>query len=326
MALAEVLDERYEKIRAIVPPAEWEIQRPQLQRILELKAERNAVILAHTYQSAPIYHVLADITGDSLQLAREATQVEEPVIVMCGVKFMAETAKILNPEKTVLLPDLRAGCSMANSITGEDVRRLKAEYPDVPVVSYVNTNADVKAETDVCCTSSNAVQVVASLGVNRVIFLPDPYLGKWVKSQLPDVDLILWDGPCEVHVRFTGAEIRELKNRYPGIHVMVHPECPEDVIAEADYTGSTSGMIRHIGAKGLKQIALITECSMSDNVTAMYPGLEVVRPCNLCPHMQRITLGSIVESLEKMQHAIEIDEDVRVRAKHSLDRMLEVRI
>jgi quinolinate synthase len=316
----------YERVREVVPPTEWEIERPFIERILQLKAERNAVILAHTYQSASIYNCIADIRGDSLQLAREATTVDAQIIVMCGVKFMAETAKILNPSKTVLLPDLRAGCSMANSLTGEDVKRLRAEYPGARVVSYVNTNADVKAETDICCTSSNAVQVVQSLGADRVIFLPDPYLGKWVQSHLPHVQMILWDGPCEVHVKFTGAEIRELKRLHPGIHVMVHPECTPDVIEEADYTGSTSGMIRHIGERKLTEIALITECSMSDNVTAMYPGLKVIRPCNLCPHMQRITLKSVVDSLEKTQFEIEVAEDIRVPAARSLERMLEVKI
>lgn len=324
MSSAPALDELYLRVRDVVPPLEWQIQAPLIAEILRLKEERNAVILAHTYQSASIYFTIADIRGDSLQLAREAERAQGDVIVMCGVRFMAESAKILNPSKTVLLPDLRAGCSMANSITGADVRRLREQYPGVPVVSYVNTNADVKAETDICCTSSNAVQVVKSLGVNRVIFLPDPYLGKWVKSQLPDMEMILWNGPCEVHVKFTAEEIRNLKRMYPGIHVMAHPECPEDVLAESDYTGSTSGMIRHIGEVKPERIALITECSMGDNVVAMYPGLQVVRPCNLCPHMQRITLQGVVDSLTRMQYEIVIPEDIRVRAKRSLDRMLEV--
>ncbi|MBL8086900.1 MAG: quinolinate synthase NadA [Chthonomonas sp.] len=320
------LDAVYARMQAVVPRAEWEIHMPKVERILELKNERDATVLAHTYQSPQIYFSIADITGDSLQLAREVARVERPVIVMCGVRFMAETSKILNPGKTVLLPDLRAGCSMADSLTAEDVRRLRAEHPGAPVVTYVNTNADVKAESDICCTSSNAVQVVRSLGASKVIFLPDPYLGKWVRSHMPEVEFVFWQGPCEVHVKFTAEDIAELKARYPGIEVLVHPECPEEVIAAADYTGSTSGMIRHIGERKLTQIALITECSMSSNVTAMFPGLQVVRPCNLCPHMQRITLDSVVEALEKMQHKISVEEGIRVRAQRALDRMLEVRL
>ncbi|MBS1704703.1 MAG: quinolinate synthase NadA [Armatimonadetes bacterium] len=323
---ATQLDAIFDRVKRVIPPLEWEIQKPLVARILELKQERNAAILAHTYQVPEIYHTIADIQGDSLQLAREAMDVSADVIVMCGVRFMAETAKILNPSKTVLLPDLRAGCSMANSITADDVRRLKAENPGVPVVTYVNTNADVKAESDICCTSSNARQVVESLGVDKIIFIPDPYLGKWVQSQLPHIQMVLWNGPCEVHIRFTGEQVRELKQKYPGMPVLVHPECPEDVIAEADYTGSTSGMSRWVGDHKPARVALITECTMADNVSVLNPGVEMIRPCNLCPHMQRISLRSVVNSLERMEHTIEIEENIRVRAKQSLDRMLTVRI
>lgn len=324
MAETLSLDALYERVRKVIPPLEWEIHRRPIERILQLKQERNAVILAHTYQAPEIYHTIADVRGDSLQLAKEATQVEADIIVMCGVKFMAETTKILNPSKMVLLPDLRAGCSMANSITAADVIELRKKHPGLPVVTYVNTNVDVKAETDICCTSSNAVQVVRSLGVKEAIFLPDPYLGRWVQSQLPDVKLVLWDGPCEVHVKFTAADIRELRQRYPGIEVLAHPECPEEVLAEADYAGSTSQMAAYVGKSKLKKLALITECTMADNVMVQYPDVDVVRPCNLCPHMARITLEGVVRSLETLEHKIEIDEEMRVRAKRSLDRMMEV--
>lgn len=318
------VESMYRHIERVVPRIEWDIEKSNIERILELKKQRNAIILAHTYQSPIIYSTIADIQGDSLQLARESAAADADVIVMCGVKFMAESAKILNPSRTVLLPDLKAGCSMADSITGEDVKKLKAQFPGRPVVTYVNTNADVKAEADICCTSSNAVKVVQSLNSDEVIFIPDPYLGKWVQSQIPGIKMILWDGPCEVHVKFTADEVRELIKRHPGIHVMAHPECPPEVLAEADFTGSTSGMIKHIGTAKPKQIALITECSMSSNVTAMFPELEVIRPCNLCPHMQRITLKKVVESLEKMQFEIQIPEEIRVKAQHSLDAMLAV--
>jgi quinolinate synthase len=323
--MSSTLNSLYERIQNVVPPIEWEIHKPWVEKILQLKRERNAAILAHTYQSPEIYNTIADVRGDSLQLAREATRVDADIIVMCGVRFMAETTKILNPSRLVLLPDLRAGCSMANSITAADVRALREKHPGLPVVTYVNTNADVKAESDICCTSSNAVEVVQSLGVNEAIFIPDPYLGKWVQSQLPHVNLVLWDGPCEVHIKFTADDIAELKARFPGISVLAHPECPEEVLGEADFTGSTSAMSRYIGDHRPERVALITECTMADNVMASYPEVDVVRPCNLCPHMQRITLPAVAESLEKLQYPIEIEENIRVRAQQSLDRMLAVR-
>ncbi len=323
--MSAALDDLYQRIQNVVPPVEWQIHKPWVERILQLKKERNAAILAHTYQSPEIYNTIADVRGDSLQLAREATKVEADVIVMCGVRFMAETTKILNPTRLVLLPDLRAGCSMANSINAEDVRELRREHPGLPVVTYVNTNADVKAESDICCTSSNAVEVVESLGVNEVIFIPDPYLGKWVQSQLPHVRLILWNGPCEVHIKFSAGDIAELKARFPGIQILAHPECPEDVLGEADFTGSTSAMAKYVGDHRPDRIALITECTMADNVMASYPEVEVVRPCNLCPHMQRITLPAVAESLEKLQYPIEIEDSIREKARLSLDRMLAVR-
>ncbi|MEL7059591.1 MAG: quinolinate synthase NadA [Acidobacteriota bacterium] len=313
----------FERVQHVIPEVEWAVHAPYVAEINRLKQERSAVVLAHNYMTPQIFHGVADLVGDSLSLARMATEVDEDVIVLCGVHFMAETAKILNPVKTVLIPDEKAGCSLASSITGADVRLLKQRYPGVPVVSYVNTSADVKAETDVCCTSSNAVEVVESLGVDRVIFLPDEYLGHYVASQT-DVDLILWKGHCEVHERFTGEEVRRYRQQTPDVLVLAHPECPQDVLAEADYVGSTSGMIRQVGESGARRVVMITECSMSDNVAVEHPDVEFVRPCNLCPHMQRITLPKILRALQTMEHEVVVDPDIAHRARRSVERMLEV--
>ena len=236
----------YERLRHVIPEVEWPVHAPYVAAIQRLKKERNAIVLAHNYQTPEIFHGVADMSGDSLALARLATETDAEVIVLCGVHFMAETAKILNPDKTVLIPDPRAGCSLASSITGADVRLLRQRYPGVPVVTYVNTTAEVKAETDVCCTSANAVQVVESLGAERVIFLPDEYLGRYV-AQHTAVELILWHGHCEVHERFTAAEVRGYREGHPDIVVLAHPECPQEVLAEADYVGSTAGMIGFVG-------------------------------------------------------------------------------
>jgi quinolinate synthase len=319
----DTTDQLYERVRAVIPEAEWAVHAPLVARIQELKRERNAVILAHNYQTPEIFHGVADIVGDSLGLAREAERVEADVIVMCGVHFMAETAKILNPSKTVLIPDLRAGCSLAESITAADIRELRRRHPGVPVVTYVNTSADVKAESDICCTSSNAVEVVESLGVDRVICLPDQYLSKWVASQT-EVDVIWWDGACEVHERFSGEEIRSYRENFPEAVVLAHPECPQDVLAEADYVGSTAGMTNWVREHQPKQVVMITECSMSDNLAVENPAVDFVRPCNLCPHMQRITLEGIVRSLETLEHKVEVDPEVAVRARRAVERMLEV--
>ncbi|MEX2526149.1 MAG: quinolinate synthase NadA [Gemmatimonadota bacterium] len=312
-----------ELLKGIIPDVEWPIHAPYIARIQELKRERNAVILAHNYQTPEIFHGVADIQGDSLGLAREATRTDADVIVLCGVHFMAETAKILNPEKTVLIPDLRAGCSLAESITGEDVRELKRRYPGVPVVTYVNTSADVKAESDICCTSSNAVEVVESLGVDRVIFLPDEYLARWVATQT-EVDIIRWDGRCEVHERFTAQEIRSYRESVPDVVVLAHPECSPDVLAEADYVGSTAGMIRYVQHEQPAHAVMITECSMSDNVAAENPDVSFMRPCNLCPHMKRITLPGILRALENMEHRVEVPEATAVEARVAVERMLKV--
>ena len=307
----------------VMPGAEIALIQPIIQRIEELKRERNAIVLAHTYMTPDIYHGVADFVGDSLGLARRAAETDAHVIVQAGVLFMAETAKILNPDKTVLIPDLRAGCSLAESITGEDVRKLKAQYPGVPVVTYVNTNADVKAESDICCTSSNAVKVVESLDSDRVIFLPDEYLGKWVASQTGK-EIILYNGNCMVHERFTAEDLRSYRRDFPGLKIIAHPECPPDVLAEADYVGSTTGMRSWVHTEKPKRVVMITECSMSDNVALELPDVEFVRPCHLCPHMKRITLKGIQESLEKMQYEVHVDPDVSARARTAVERMLEV--
>lgn len=317
------LPQLYERVETIMPPAEWAAHAPLVEEINALKAERDAVILAHNYQRPEIFHGVADITGDSLALARRATEVSAGVIVQGGVHFMAETSKLLNPDKTVLLPDLRAGCSLAESITGADVRLLRERYPGVPVVTYVNTSAEVKAESDVCCTSSNAVDIVESLGTERVIFLPDEFLGQHV-ARHTDVDVILWRGHCEVHERFTGEEIRGYRAAHDGLVVLAHPECPQDVLAEADYVGSTSGMARYVGERRPSKVAMITECSMSDNVAAEHPDVDFVRPCNLCPHMQRITLEGIRDALRDLAPAIDIDPAVATRARAAVDAMLAV--
>ena len=315
--------EIFERMRRVVPEIEWPVHAPYVDAIRRLKRERNAVVLAHNYQAPEIFHGVADITGDSLALAQRAAETDADVIVMAGVHFMAETAKILSPEKTVLMPDLESGCSLAASITAADVRLLRQRYPGAPVVTYVNTSAEVKAESDVCCTSANAVEVVESLGVPRVIFLPDEYLGRYVASRTR-TELVLWKGHCEVHERFTGDEIRAFRRQHPGVSVLAHPECPPDVLATADYVGSTAGMVSHLEATRPARVVLVTECSMSDNVAVPFPQVEFVRPCNLCPHMKRITLPKILASLERLEHRVEVDPVVGERARRAVERMLAV--
>ncbi|MEZ5564962.1 MAG: quinolinate synthase NadA [Gammaproteobacteria bacterium] len=313
----------YERVRHVIPDVEWAIHAPLISAINRLKAEREAIILVHNYMRPEIFHGVADFSGDSLGLAQFGERTPAKTIVMCGVHFMAETAKILSPEKTVLLPDMRAGCSLASSITGADVRNLRKRHPGAPVVTYVNTSAEVKAESDVCCTSANAVQIVESLGADEVIFIPDQFLGKYVAART-SVKLILWEGACEVHERFSGPELREFREMHPGIHVMAHPECPPDVLAEADYVGSTSAMIAHVGKAKPDKVAMITECSMASNVAVEFPKTEFIQPCNLCPHMQRITLPKILSALENMQPAIEVPGEIAERARLALERMLAV--
>ena len=313
------------RLEGILPDVEIAILEPLIEEIEQLKRERNAVILAHNYMTPDIYHGVADITGDSLALARLATETAADVIVMAGVHFMAETAKIVNEQKTVLIPDLRAGCSLAESITPRDIRLLRERYPGVPVVTYVNTSAEVKAESDICCTSGNAGQVVESLGVDRVIFLPDQYLGRWVATQT-EVEIILWEGSCMVHERFNAEELRAYRGTHPGIQIIAHPECPPDVLEEADFVGSTAGMINWLKAERPRAVVMVTECSMSDNVAAESPETEFTAPCNLCPHMKRITLGGIRDALREMRHEVVIDPEVAVRARVAVERMLEVNV
>ena len=314
----------YARVRAVIPTPEWKFFAPYVQAINALKHERNAVILAHNYQTPEIYHCVADVVGDSLQLAREAAKTRAAVIVQCGVHFMAETSKILNPDKTVLIPDRRAGCSLAQSITGEDVRLLRERFPGVPVVSYVNTSADVKAESDICCTSSNAVAVVESLGADTVIFLPDEYLAKYVASNTR-VKLIAWKGHCEVHERFTGEELRQLRENDRSVEIIAHPECPPDVIAEADFTGSTASMIDWVRGRRPQRVVMVTECSMADNVQAELPDVEFVRPCNLCPHMKRITLPKILDSLIDLKEEVVVDPKIALRARRAVERMVHLK-
>ncbi len=314
----------YEKVQAVIPPVEWPFMAPYIKAINELKRERNAVILAHNYQTPEIFNCVADIGGDSLKLAVEATKVKADTIIQCGVHFMAETSKILNPAKTVLIPDSRAGCSLASSITGEDVRLLRERFPGVPVVAYVNTSADVKAEVDICCTSSNAVQIVESLGSDTVIMLPDQYLAKYVASKTK-VKIIAWKGACEVHERFTGDELRSYREADPSVQIIAHPECPPDVIAEADFTGSTAHMINWVRDNKPKRVVMVTECSMADNVQAELPQIEFIKPCNLCPHMKRITLPKILDSLVYMREEVTIDPMIADRARRSVERMINLK-
>lgn len=327
--MSTVLDLRpsaqiYPKVRHAIPEIEWPTFADDVDAIITLKKRRNAVILAHNYQTPEIFHGVADIVGDSLALAREAMKVEADVIVLAGVHFMAETAKLLNPSKTVLIPDRGAGCSLADSITPEDVRLLRQSYPGVPIVTYVNTSAAVKAESDICCTSGNAKAVVESLGVERVIMLPDEYLAKNIAAET-DVKIITWTGHCEVHERFSAEEVRQLREDHPGVVVLAHPECPPEVVAEADFAGSTAAMSSYVATRRPPRVVLLTECSMSDNVAADYPELEFIRPCNLCPHMKRITLGNIRHALETMQHEVTIDPGIAARARLAVERMLAVK-
>jgi len=320
-SLATSLAPLYERIKEVIPEVEWAVHAPYIAAIQELKQQRQAVILAHNYQTPEIFYGVADITGDSLTLAQRAAETEADIIVLCGVHFMAETAKLLNPEKTVLIPDIKAGCSLASSITAADVRAMRQQHPGVPVVTYVNTSAEVKAESDLCCTSANAVQAVESLGVDRVIFLPDEYLAKYVASQT-DVEIILWQGHCEVHERFSAEDMRLFREESPELTILAHPECPPDVLAEADYVGSTSGMVRHLERVRPSHVVLVTECSMSDNVAVEFPEIDFVRPCNLCPHMKRITLPKILRSLETMQFEVTVDAEVAQRARQAVERMV----
>lgn len=313
----------YDRVSRVIPKAEWLTFQDDVEAILELKRRHNAVILAHNYQTPEIFHGVADIVGDSLALARKAVEVDADVIVLAGVHFMAETAKLLNPTKTVLIPDLEAGCSLAESITPADIALLRQAHPGVPVVTYVNTSAAVKAASDICCTSGNARQVVESLGVPKVLMLPDEYLARNVARET-NVELIAWHGHCEVHELFTADDVRQLRENYPGVTVLAHPECPPDVVLEADFAGSTAVMSDYVGNKRPARVVLLTECSMSDNVAVHHPDVEFIRPCNLCPHMKRITLGNIRKALEQGQHEVTIDPAIAADARRAVERMLAI--
>ena len=315
------LPELYSRVERHVPPVEWPVLAEDIAAILKLKRERNAAILAHNYQTPDIFHTVGDIVGDSLALAREAARTDAGVIVLAGVHFMAETAKLLNPEKTVLIPDTRAGCSLAESITAADVRLMRERHPGVPIVTYVNTSAAVKAESDICCTSGNAKKIVEGLGVPKVIMIPDEYLARNIAAQTT-VEIIAWKGHCEVHERFTTDDIRSMRENYPGVTVLAHPECPPEVVAECDFTGSTAAMADYVGQNKPARVVLLTECSMSDNVALQYPDLEFVRPCNLCPHMKRITLKNIRHALETMTHEVTVAPEIADKARHAVERML----
>jgi|TARA_B100000959_G_scaffold6767_1_gene6935 quinolinate synthase len=312
----------YKKVSKVIPEMEWQFHSPYVDEINKLKKEKNAVILAHNYMTPEIYHCVADIVGDSLKLAQESQKTKADTIIVCGVNFMADTAKIMNPSKTVLIPDPETGCSLAESITDKDVRLLKERYPGVPVVTYVNTSADVKAETDICCTSGNAIEIIESLGVDKVIFLPDEYLAKNVANQTK-VKIITWHGTCIVHERFTAKEIREYRKDNPGITILAHPECTPEVVAEVDFTGSTSKMSNYVKEKQPNKVLMVTECSMSDNVSVENPNVEFVRPCNLCPHMKRISLVKVLESLMLNIHEVKIDQEVLEKARLPIERMLQ---
>ena len=313
-------DPIFNKISKVVPEIEWKVHAPLIHKINKLKKEKNAVILAHNYQTPEIYHGIADFAADSLALAIEASKTKADIIVMCGVHFMAETAKLMSPHKKVLLPDMSAGCSLASSLTGNDVRLIKQKYPGAPVVSYVNTSADVKAETDICCTSANAVKVVESLGVKKVIFLPDDYLAKYVASNT-NIEIISWKGTCIVHEQFTAKEINEIKKQNPGIVVIAHPECPPDVIKASDFAGSTTSMNEFVKKNQPKKVMMVTECSMSDNVQVENPKVQFVKPCNLCPYMKKITLPKILSCLENENNEIEIPNNLLEKARLSVEKM-----
>jgi len=316
-------DPIYQKVSKVIPDIEWAFHAPLIHKINKLKKEKNAIVLAHNYQTPEIFYGIADIAADSLALAIEAEKTKADIIVMCGVHFMAETAKLMNPNKKVLLPDMGAGCSLASSITGQDVKMLKEKYPGIPVVTYVNTSADVKAESDICCTSANAVKVVESLGVDKVIFLPDHYLANYVQKNTK-VKIISWQGTCIVHEKFTGKEVENIKKENPDIKVIAHPECPPDVISASDFAGSTSNMVKYVKEKQPKKVFLVTECSMSDNVQVENPNVQFIKPCNLCPHMKKITLNKVYDCLKNETNEIKIGHNIAAMARKSVQRMAAI--
>lgn len=321
-AVAKEAAPLYEKVKRVVSELDWATHAPYILEINRLKKQLGAVVLAHNYMTPEIFHCVSDFAGDSLQLAQQAAKTDAQIIVQAGVHFMAETSKILSPAKTVLIPDLKAGCSLASSITAADVRLLREKYPNVPIVTYVNTSADVKAESDICCTSSNAVQIVDSLPGDTVMMIPDQYLARNVAKQTKK-KVLYWQGACEVHERFTPDDIRQFRKAWPGAVVLAHPECPPEVVAEADFAGSTKAMSDYVQQKQPKRVVMVTECSMSDNVSVNNPHVEFVRPCALCPHMKRISLPKILHSLQTLTTEVTVDPAIAARAKMAVDRMLE---
>lgn len=318
------LDALYARVAHVIPAVEWATMADDVAAIWRLKQEHDAVIMAHAYMTPEVYHCVADVVGDSLALARKAQDVTAGTIVLAGVHFMAETAKILNPSKRVLLPDLRSGCSLAESITPQDIALLRREHPGAPVVTYVNTSAAVKAASDICCTSGNALEVVESLGVPKVIMVPDQYLARNIAAQT-GVEIVTHPGSCEVHERFTARDIRDIRDGHPGVTVIAHPECPPEVVAEADFAGSTAQMADYVATRRPQRLALITECSLSDNIAALHPDVDMVRPCNLCPHMKRNSLSAIRRALERGQHEVQVDPTVAAQARTAIERMLAVK-
>ncbi len=321
--IKKATDPIYQKVSKVIPEIEWSFHAPLIHKINMLKKEKNAVVLTHNYQTPEIFYGVSDIAADSLALAVEASRTEADIIILCGVHFMAETAKLMNPKKKILLPDMGAGCSLASSITGKDVRLLKEKYPGVPVVSYVNTSAEVKSESDICCTSANAIQVVESLGANKVIFLPDQYMAKYISTKTK-VQIISWVGTCIVHERFSAQEINDVKKQNPGIKILSHPECSPEVIAVSDFTGSTSGMAKYVDKNQPEKVMLVTECSMSDNVQVNNPNVQFIRPCNLCPYMKTITLPKILDCLETEANEILIPEMISRKARKAVERMAAI--
>ncbi|MFV1592308.1 quinolinate synthase NadA [Phaeobacter sp. JH20_36] len=323
-ALAAEMSEIYAKMDRVVNPVDWATYAPYVAAILALKKERNAVILAHNYMTPEIYHGVADVVGDSLQLAMEATKVEADVIVQCGVHFMAETSKILSPDKIVLIPDMEAGCSLAESITAEGIAQMRAKYPGAPVVTYVNTTAEVKAASDICCTSSNAAQIVATQDADTVIMTPDQYLAQNIAQQVPEKNVVWWEGSCIVHEQYTAKDLRDFREWNPGTRLIAHPECPPDVVNEADFSGSTSGIIKYVTDEKPEKAMLITECSMASNIADQLPEVEFVGPCNMCPYMKKITLEKILWSLHTMSEPVEVDPEVAEKARVAVQRMIDL--
>ena len=326
-ALEKEMSPLYDRIRSVVPEIEWPFFAPYVKAINEIKREKNAVILAHNYQTPEIFHCVADVVGDSLQLAREAAQAKGDIIVQCGVHFMAETSKLLNPDKKVLIPDMGAGCSLAESITGADVRALRQAYPGVPIVTYVNTSAEVKAESDICCTSSNAVAIVEAMAKEfnskKVLCIPDEFLAQNIARET-DIEVIAWKGRCEVHEQFTAAEIKQYRADDPGLVIIAHPECPPEVVDESDFSGSTSGMIKWVQDNQPERVLMVTECSMSDNVAVENPNVNFVRPCNLCPHMKQITLPKVLEALTFEREEVLVDTNIAAAARLAVQRMIDI--